>query len=71
MDGIPIGSYVLRPSAAGFSGDEPQLPQREIEILDDFLFEQNLELPFVVDTPPSPTEVSQDGRRAPASGISG
>jgi hypothetical protein len=61
MDGLPIGRYLLRLSPEDFGETLAPLPAREIEIRDDFLFEQDLELPFVVDAPPRPTEISRRG----------
>jgi hypothetical protein len=66
MDGLPIGRYVLRLSPEEFEGAPAPLPEREIEIRDDFLFEQDLELPFAVEVPPRPTEISLRGGETPS-----
>jgi hypothetical protein len=65
MDGLPIGRYLLRLSGEEFERTPAPLPEREIEIRDDFLFEQDLELPFVVDAPPRPTEISRRSGETP------
>jgi hypothetical protein len=50
FDGLAIGSYSVRPAAGSFPGTEVALPRITFEITDDFLFGQDLRLPF--NTPP-------------------
>ncbi len=51
IDGVPIGIYVLRPADAGLPDAVVVVPSRTVEIRDDFLFGQDIELPFVVELP--------------------
>jgi len=59
IDGLPMGRYVLRPEPADWSEGGAGLPERKIEILDDFLFDQDLVIPAVLKRPPDPTQISE------------
>ena len=45
LDGVPIGKYTLRISPQEQLSTQRQLPKRNIEIRDKFVYEQNLQLP--------------------------
>ena len=65
IDGLPLGRYILRPEPADWSEGGAGLPERKIEILDDFLFDQDLVVPAVLRRPPDPTEISESAGRPP------
>ena len=46
LDGVPIGKYTLRISPQEQLSTQRQLPKRNIEIRDKFVYEQNLQLPI-------------------------
>jgi hypothetical protein len=58
MDGIPPGSYQLAVSPRNLPEIKGQLPTRPVEIRDDFLFGQDLELPFEVSLPSAEPETA-------------
>ncbi len=47
-DGLAIGRYTVRVAEDGFPEREGKLPSFELEITDDFLFGQDLQLPFEI-----------------------
>jgi hypothetical protein len=50
IDGLPIGSYLLRPKPHDLPQLDPDAVQRVVRVTDDFLFEQDLTLPVVVES---------------------
>jgi hypothetical protein len=50
IDGLPIGSYLLRPRPDDLPQVQPATVQRIVRITDDFLFEQDLALPVVIES---------------------
>ncbi len=50
IDRVPIGSYSLRVATESFPSRAADLPTRRVEIYDDYLFAQDLQLPFEVVT---------------------
>ncbi len=46
FDGLGIGAYSVRPVAGSFPEREAALPSIDVEITNDFLFGQDLQLPF-------------------------
>jgi len=53
IDGLEIGTYLLRPKPFTLPGLDPDTPSIVIPVVDDYLFGQDLELPMAVgdDTP--------------------
>jgi hypothetical protein len=47
VDSVPPGTYTLRVAPDQFP--DAEMPTREVVITDDFLFGQDLQLPFVVE----------------------
>jgi Carboxypeptidase regulatory-like domain len=45
MDGVPVGSYILRVSPQDELNPNDSLPKRPVEIRNEFVFNQNLQLP--------------------------
>lgn len=45
IDGVPIGRYTLRIAPQNLPNSSLSLPTRTLEIRDDFLFDQDLQLP--------------------------
>ncbi|MBW4512575.1 MAG: carboxypeptidase-like regulatory domain-containing protein [Scytonematopsis contorta HA4267-MV1] len=45
MDGVPVGSYTLRVSPQDELNRNDSLPKRQVEIRNEFVFNQNLQLP--------------------------
>jgi hypothetical protein len=58
IDGLPIGRYRLSLDAGELFAPKVDSPERRSEIRDDFLFDQNLRLPFVLEQLPNPSKVS-------------
>ena len=52
IDGLPAGAYTIRVAGAGEPDGEPALVERRTELTDDFLFGQDLVLPFEVEEAP-------------------
>ncbi|HXV74784.1 MAG TPA: carboxypeptidase-like regulatory domain-containing protein, partial [Candidatus Polarisedimenticolaceae bacterium] len=50
VDGLPIGSYLLRPRPRDLAGLDAGAVERVVRITDDFLFGQDLTLPVVVES---------------------
>ncbi len=48
MDGLPIGTYMLR-LKPGIAPDSQPQPSRPVQIEDDFLFDQDLQLPVILE----------------------
>jgi hypothetical protein len=46
FDGVPVGKYTLRVSQADNFNSNDVLPKRQIEIRDEFVYNQNLQLPI-------------------------
>lgn len=46
LDGVPVGKYTLRISPQEQLSTQGQLPKRNIDIRDKFVYEQNLQLPI-------------------------
>ncbi len=51
IDGLAIGSYTLRVAPRDFTGAHSELPSRRVEIVDDYLFDQDLRLPSAFEEP--------------------
>jgi hypothetical protein len=49
IDGLAIGRYLLRPAPFGIAGLDAAAAARPVQITDDFLFDQDLTLPLLVD----------------------
>jgi Carboxypeptidase regulatory-like domain len=46
LDGVPVGKYTLRVSQTDQLNSNDTLPKRQIEIRDEFIYNQNLQLPI-------------------------
>jgi hypothetical protein len=46
LDGVPVGKYTLRVSQTDQLNSNDTLPKRQIEISDEFVYNQNLQLPI-------------------------
>jgi hypothetical protein len=46
MDGVPVGKYILRVSPQDALNPNDALPKRQIDVRNDFVYNQNLELPI-------------------------
>ena len=52
IDGLPPGTYTLRVAPGQFPEIVEPLPERQVVVTDDFLFDQDLVLPVTVPAPP-------------------
>ncbi len=63
VDGLPAGRYALRVVPDGALPSGAVLPSRVVEVRDDFLFGQDLVLPFALTPDPAPTASEPPTRR--------